>query len=452
MLTDRVVTAGAYFADLRAREFARLDANGVAYLDYAGSAVYAASHVAAHHARLGRSVFGNPHSEHGSSRAATAAIDSARRRVLRFLDADDDYVVCFTANATAAIKLVAEAYPFGPGVPCVLTSDNHNSVNGVREYARRAGAPVEYVPLRDDLRLDHPEARLAQAGGGGLFAFPAQSNFSGVQHPLSLVRTAHSLDYRVLLDAAAFLPAHGLSLRACPADFVVLSFYKMFGYPSGVGALVARRDAIEALARPWFSGGTVDYASVRLRRHQLRPMPEGFEDGTANFLDIAALEPGFELREGAGARRITTHVMDLTQDLLEGLMSLEHGDGAPLVRVYGPAAGEGDRGAIVAFNVLDRDGRPVPYGLVEHRADAAGVHVRGGCFCNPGAAEAALRFDAEQMTRCLDALGRGFSIPRLQRCMGYGTAVGAVRASLGIASNSADVRRALDVVISFATS
>jgi selenocysteine lyase/cysteine desulfurase len=452
MLSARIADAGEYFADLRAREFARLDANRVAYLDHAGAALYAASQVDAHRALLGRSVLGNPHSEHGSSRATAAAIDGARRRVLRFLDAGDDYVVCFTANATAAIKLVAEAYPFGRDAPFVLTADNHNSVNGVREFAARAGAAVEYLPLRDDLRLDHPEARLAHAGGGGLFAFPAQSNFSGVHHPLSLVRTAHSLGYRVLLDAAAFLPAHGLSLRACAADFVVLSFYKLFGYPSGVGALVARREAISALARPWFSGGTVDYASVQLQRHQLRPLHEGFEDGTANYLDIAALEPGFALRERAGVRRIAAHVMNLTQDLLGGLMSLEHADGAPLVRVYGPAAGEGDRGAIVAFNVLDRDGRHVPYGLVEDRADAVGVHLRGGCFCNPGAAEAAFRFDAPQMARCLDGLGDSFSIPRLQRCLGAGTAVGAVRASLGIASNSADVQRALDVVVSFASS
>ena len=118
-----------------------------------------------------------------------------RREVLRFLDAGDDYVVCFTANATAAIKLVADAYPFDERTPCVLTADNHNSVNGIRELARRRGAPIEYLPLRDDLRLAHPEARLAQAGGGGLFAFPAQSNFSGVQHPLSLVRMAQSLGY-----------------------------------------------------------------------------------------------------------------------------------------------------------------------------------------------------------------------------------------------------------------
>jgi selenocysteine lyase/cysteine desulfurase len=446
MLTHAISGAEAFFTELRQREFARLDASGVAYLDYGGSALYAASQIDAHRALLARKVFGNPHSEHAASQASASAIAAARRQVLRFLDADDDYVVCFTANASAAIKLVAEAYPFGVEAPCVLTADNHNSVNGVREFARRAGADVHYLPLRDDLRLDHPEARLGQTGGGGLFAFPAQSNFSGMQHPLSLVRFAQSLGCHVLLDAAAFVPAHPLSLRACPADFVAISFYKVLGYPSGVGALVARREALASLRRPWFAGGTVDYASVQLQRHRLRALPDGFEDGTASFLDVAALESGFTFRDRIGAGRITGHAMELTAELLDGLTALAHRDGTPLVRVYG----DGERGATVTFNVLDRRGDPVPFGLVEHRANGAGVYVRGGCFCNPGAAEAAFGFDPGQIARCLDSLGDRFSVPALQRCLGPGVAAGAVRASIGLANNRRDIRRALGVIASFA--
>ena len=449
MLTQRAFAADSFFADLREREFARLDAGGLAYLDYAGSSLYAESQVAAHRALLQRSVFGNPHSEHTSSQASTRAIDAARRLVLRALDAGDDYVVCFTANATAAIKLVAEAYPFDRRRPFVLTADNHNSVNGISEFARRAGAAVEYLPLRDDLRLDHPEARLsAGAGDGGLFAFPAQSNFSGVHHPLSLIRSAQSLGYHVLLDAAAYVPAHQLSLRAHPADFVAVSFYKMFGYPTGVGALVARRDALESLRRPWFAGGTIDYVSVQLPRHQLRPLQDGFEDGTANFLDIAALEQGFAFRDAVGVSRLTAHAMELTGELLAGLRDLRHRNGRPAARNYGPANLD-RRGATAAFNVLDRDGRPVPFGLVEQRANAAGVLLRGGCFCNPGAAETAFRFDAARVGACLTSLGADFSIPALRRCLGPDLAVGAVRASPGVATNRADIRRALDVVASF---
>jgi selenocysteine lyase/cysteine desulfurase len=437
-------------AVLRQQEFARLDAEGVAYLDYGGAALYADSQVAAHAARLGRAVLGNPHSENGSSLASTAIINRVRTRVLRFFDAGDDYLVCFTANASAAIKLVAEAYPFGPDAPCVLAADNHNSVNGIREYARRAGAPVHYLPVRDDLSLDDPERRLAIASHGHpLFAFPAQSNFSGLHHPLSLIDTAHALGYRVLLDAAAFVPAHALSLRAHPADFVALSFYKMFGYPTGVGALIARRDALAMLRRPWFAGGTVDYASVQLERHQLRPMHEAFEDGTPNFLDLAAIEDGLSFIERIGLGRIAAHTADLARTLVDGLTALRHATGEPLARVYGLG---GERGAAIAFNVLDRNGRPVPYGLVEHRANGAGVHLRGGCFCNPGAAEAAFGFDAARMTHCLDALGRDFSIPRLHRCIGPDVAVGAVRASIGLANDRRDIARCLDVVASFATS
>jgi len=449
MLTHPMTAAGrSSIAGLRRIEFARLDDSGVAYLDYAGAALYGMSQLRTHTSQLARSVFGNPHSEHGASRASTNAIAAARRRVRAYFDADDRYDVVFTANATAAIKLVAEAYPFGPGASLALTADNHNSVNGLREIASRAGAAVTYLPLRDDLRLHHPEARLADAGPPGLFAFPAQSNFSGVQHPQSLVRYAQEMGWHVLLDAAAFVPAHALSLRACPADFVAVSFYKMFGYPTGVGALIARRDALEALRRPWFAGGTVEFASVQLGRHRLRAHHEAFEDGTANFLDIAALEAGFDLIERAGLDAISSHVKALTEELLARLSSIRHPHGQAAVRIYGPQDGD-QRGGTVAFNVLDRFGVVIPYQLVEKRADAVRVHVRGGCFCNPGAAETAFRLDAERMAVCFDRLGNAFSIPRLQRCVGKATAVGALRASVGLATTAEDVGRLADVVTSF---
>ena len=121
-----------------------------------------------------------------------AAIDAARVALLEAIGLSaDEYAVCFTANTSAAIKLVAEAYPFGPKRGLVLSQDNHNSVNGMREYARAAGAPVTVLPLTPDLRLDDPEARLAALpdGDGGLFAFPAQSNFSGVKHKLRAGRS-----------------------------------------------------------------------------------------------------------------------------------------------------------------------------------------------------------------------------------------------------------------------
>jgi selenocysteine lyase/cysteine desulfurase len=420
-------------SELRAREFSRLDAHGHVYLDYTGSALYAESQLRAHFELLRDGIFGNPHSEHHASRASTDAIDAARAMVLRFFDVDDHtHDVVFTANTSAAIKLVAESFAFTDDTPLVLSVDNHNSVNGIREYARRAGAPVRYLPLDDELRLRDPEPRLAPARG--LLAFPAQSNFSGVRHPLSLVTYAKARGYDVLLDIAGFAPSHAISLRDCPADFAALSFYKLFGYPTGIGALIARRDALARLRRPWFAGGTVAYASVHADTHRLRPRHEAFEDGTQNFLGIAALPAGFAFLERVGMPRLSAHVRQLTALFLRELAALRN------VRIYGPDTMH-DRGGTIAFNLLDDDGAPIPYSVVEAEATRANIAVRGGCFCNPGAAEVALQLDPAKTARCLATLGADFTVDRFADCLD--SAVGAVRVSFGLANNEEDVHRAI---------
>ena len=292
------IETNPFVSALRAREFSRLDRQGLAYLDYTGSALHADCQMRAHAELLSGTVLGNPHSESDPARASGVLMDAARDLVLGFLDADAaEYVVCFTANTSAAVKLVAEAYPFSSGGVLLLSADNHNSMNGIREYARRASTSIRYAPLDGELRLDAPRGVLANAARGRtgpkLFGFPAQSNFSGVQHPLELIGHAQRFGYDVLLDAAAFLPSNRLSLRGHRPEFVALSFYKLFGYPTGIGALVARRDALAKVQRPWFSGGTVEYASVQNDLHRLKALAGAFEDGTPDFLSVAALPAGF---------------------------------------------------------------------------------------------------------------------------------------------------------------
>jgi selenocysteine lyase/cysteine desulfurase len=308
---------------------------------------------------------------------------------------------------------------------------------------------VHYLPLDGALRLDDPVGRLGALGGPGLLAFPAQSNFSGVRHPLALVREAQSSGWDVLLDAAAYVPTSALSLREVPADFVALSFYKMFGFPTGLGALVARHEALARLRRPWFAGGTVDFVSVHHDAHLLHPGVEAFEDGTAHFLGIAAVCAGLDFLESVGMARVRRRTGALAEMLAAELRALRRRDGGPLVRLYGPVDGR-DRGATLAFNVLDAQGSVLPYCRVEERARAARVSVRGGCFCNPGAAAAAFGFPAEATVRCLDAARRdGWSLDRFGACM-EGRAAGAVRASLGIPSDESDVARLVEVIADFA--
>ena len=106
---------------------------------------------------LREGVYGNPHSANPTSSAATALVEQARAAVLRYFNApESEYACIFTPNATGALRLVGEAYPFDRGF--LATFDNHNSVNGIREFARAKGAATAYVPLEaPDLRV----ARLA---------------------------------------------------------------------------------------------------------------------------------------------------------------------------------------------------------------------------------------------------------------------------------------------------
>src|SRR4051794_7186895 len=101
---------------LRSREFSRLEATGSVYLDYTGAALYPESLVVNDVERLRTQVLGNPHSDSAPSQASTDAIERARSLTLRFLDADPaDYDVVFTANATGAVRILAEAFPFRQG-------------------------------------------------------------------------------------------------------------------------------------------------------------------------------------------------------------------------------------------------------------------------------------------------------------------------------------------------
>ena len=97
----------------------------------------------------------------------------------------------------------------------------------------------EHAPSRAASVRIHGARRVGAATAAAaprLFAYPAQSNFSGVRHPLSLVASAQQLGYTALLDAAAFVPTSRLDLRRVRPDFVTMSFYKLFGIPTGIGA------------------------------------------------------------------------------------------------------------------------------------------------------------------------------------------------------------------------
>lgn len=442
---------------LRAREYSRLDRLGQVYLDYTGGGLYADCQVRAHQELLLANVYGNPHSTNPTSQAATQLVENARRYVLEFFNASpDEYEVIFTPNASGALKLVGESYPFGPGGSYVLTFDNHNSVNGIREFAHAKGAEVTYIPVNlPDLRVAESQLLMvldkATPNQHNLFAYPAQSNFSSVKHPQRWVEEAHARGWDVLLDAAAYAPTSKLDLSKVKPDFVPLSFYKIFGYPTGLGALLARRAAAAKLRRPWFAGGTITVASVQGDKYYLADGYAAFEDGTVDYLNIPAVEIGLRHIESIGYDMIGERVRTLTGWLLDNLTVMRHSSGVPLVRVYGPTTTE-ERGGAVTVNFFDEKGRGIDHRFIEEKANAVNISLRTGCFCNPGAGEIALGISRMELAACFaqPVHEERLTLDDFRLCID-GKSSGAVRISVGLVSNFADIESFLTFARSLLT-
>jgi molybdenum cofactor sulfurtransferase len=433
----------------RSKDYNRLDDSNHVYLDYTGGSLYAQSQVVKHQEYLLKNVLGNPHSTNPSSMKSTFAVEEARASVLRFFNAND-YVCVFTPNATGALKIIGESYPFTEKSHFLLPFDNHNSVNGIREYAKNKGGSYTYSPIQiEDLRFQ-PDVLMSHLSSHGdsdkkLFAYPAQSNVSGVQHDFKWISIAQEHGWDVLLDASAYVPTNRLDLTTYQPEFVSLSFYKMFGYPTGLGALLIRKDKLKMLQKPWFAGGTVTLASVMAEQFFLEESHARFEDGTINYLDIPTIKIGLDHLSAIGMDTIHQRVMILSQYILDVLPTIRHANGSQVVRIFGPQNTDG-RGGTFILNIFDPEGNPIPFTEVEESANTSNYSIRTGCFCNPGIDEINNQINQDTLRTYFETREAGdyFDMQEYLHQMR-----GAVRISLGIVSNFEDVYQFVSFVESF---
>ncbi|KAG1836806.1 PLP-dependent transferase [Suillus subalutaceus] len=441
---------------LRRTDFARLDRTGETYVDYMGGAQHPESLVRVHSAFLTESVMGNTHSVSNSSKLSSRYADEARDAVLSFFRAPPGYTVVFTANATAALKLVGEAYPFKSNNGYILGADSHNSVHGIREYASRRGAQVHYIPSTSTGGFVLSTAKVCpwrvtdHKTLSSLFALTGLSNITNAKNPLSIIGFASSLGYHTLLDAAALAPSSVISLSETPVDAMVVSFYKMFGYPTGVGALIVKESFLQILERPWFAGGTVDVVQVPgpvFTRTSV--LHEQFEDGTINFMTLPAVTDGLRFLS-AYLPFLPLRLSCLTHYLVASLSCLRHDStGTPVVKILSKlpskrlkSVGEQcDSGSTISLIFLSPSGEMIPNSFIEHVAVSRNISLRTGCMCNPGGAASLLGIQ-NQMER----LYPGVTLKDFGQVVGR--ELGVVRISLGLASNFQDAWK----IVMFASS
>lgn len=432
-----------FIDDLREKDFSRLDDQQHTYLDFTGGQLFGTSQVKKHQDFLCSTILGNPHSINPSSALAEKHIQATRQKVLSYLNAGDDYTCVFTSNASAALKIISECYPFDDRGQFLMTADNHNSVNGIREHTRVKNCPFTYSPLASDLRIDSEplSANLGSLEGDNkLFAFPAQSNVSGVKHDLHWINEAQEHGWDVLLDAAAFAPSDKLDLQLFQPEFVALSFYKIFGYPTGLGALLIKNSAFDKLQKTSFAGGTITIVSVQGDGYHSAKGAARFEEGTLNYLEIPAIKTGLEYIEDIGIEKIKTRVKCLTGHLLHQLTRLKHDNGQSLVEIYGPKDNQ-MRGGTIAMNFFDAQGEMHDFQVIEQAAFERNISIRTGCFCNPGIDETNHNLSEIKLKEYFQTDGEKDYFKLIKF---IGQKRGAVRVSIGYISNFKDIETFLD--------
>ncbi|KAL9409896.1 hypothetical protein AB3S75_048173 [Citrus x aurantiifolia] len=467
---------------IRATEFKRLE-NGTVYLDHAGATLYSELQMEAIFRDFTTNVYGNPHSQSDISSATCDIVRAAREQVLDYFNASmKDYKCIFTSGATAALKLVGEAFPWSHQSSYMYTMENHNSVLGIREYALSQGAAafaidveeavdndglseslvtstkISLLPIQRRKGASFPE-RDPAGDAYNLFAFPSECNFSGSRFNLDLVNIMKKNPERileispfskgrwmVLIDAAKGCVTQPPDLSKYPVDFVVMSFYKIFGYPTGLGALIMRNDAAKLLKNTYFSGGTVA-ASIAdidfVKRRQ--GVEELFEDGTASFLSIASIRHGFNLINSLTAPAICRHIASLGMYVRKVLLSLRHENGADVCTIYGTYTSEvsyHDTGSLVSFNLKRPDGSWFGYREVEKLASLSGIQLRTGCFCNPGACAKYLGLSHSDLLSNIEAGHVCWD----DNDIIHGKPTGAIRVSFGYMSTFEDAKKFIDFI------
>ena len=321
-------------AELRRTEFARLDAGEHVYLDYTGAGLYAESQIEEHMQLLREHVFGNPHSANPTSSSDDRAGRAGARGACSRSSTPHRRSTSSSSRRTQPARSGSSARRTrsGPATascsPSTTTTPSTASASSPAPAAPRRptcrASPRIYASMSSCSRATSQRSA-ATTTTSSRFPPSRTSPAYTTRSTGSSRRTTHGWD--VLLDAAAFVPTNRLDLSLHHPDFVALSFYKMFGWPTGVGALIARRDALAKLERPWFSGGTIVAAFVQREWYQSAPGAAHFEDGTVNFLNLPAIEIGLSFLERVGIERIHSHVEPLTADLLGTLSTLQHGTG-----------------------------------------------------------------------------------------------------------------------------
>lgn len=297
----------------------------------------------------------------------TMAFEAARRKVAAFIGGQEEEVV-FTRGATEAINLVAQTWGqanLGAGDRILLsTLEHHSNIVPWQMLAQRTGAVIDVCPLTADGRIDLDVAEAMLTPAHKLVALAHVSNVLGsVLDAPRAVALAHGVGAKILLDGCQAVPRIAVDVAALGCDFYAFSAHKLYG-PTGIGALWARKELLDAMP-PWQGGGAM-IDRVSFAGTTYAPAPQRFEAGTPAIVEAVALGAAVDYVSAIGLPAIHAHEAALVAALRGELQRMND------ITLFGPE----DSAGIVSFAM--QGVHPHDLGTI---LDEEGVAIRAGHHC-----------------------------------------------------------------------
>lgn len=236
------------------------------------------------------------------SESATEQYENVRIKTKNFLNAKSPNEIVFTKNTTEAVNLVAYSFTekyVNEGDEIIVTElEHHSNFIPWQEAAKRKGAVLKVVPIKEDYTLDMDAYRSFLSSKTKIVVVTAMSNVLGTKVPLDeIVSCAHKSGAVVLVDGAQIAAHEKVDVSALGCDFFVMSAHKMLG-PTGVGVLYGKEEILNEMD-PFMFGGSM-IKSVSLRESVYADSPTKFEAGTPNISGVIGFGAALDYLEKVG--------------------------------------------------------------------------------------------------------------------------------------------------------
>ena len=306
---------------------------------------------------------------HFLSEQATAEYESVRNKVKKFINAELNHEIIFTAGTTASINSVA--FSFGEkyikaGDEIILTEmEHHANIVPWQMLCDRKGCKLKIIPFDDngDLLLEGFEKMFTPKTR--ILAITHVSNALGTINPVKeMIKIAHANNVPVLVDGAQSVQHGVVDVRDLDCDFFVFSGHKIYG-PTGIGVLYGKEKWLEEM--PPYQGGGDMIKNVTFEKTTYNDLPFKFEAGTTNYVGAVGLAAALDYVTETGREEIEEYESELSGYAHKKLSQVEG------LKFFGTSANK-----ISILSFLIEGIHQYDAGMI---IDKLGIAVRTGTHC-----------------------------------------------------------------------